>query len=237
MIKIIIPVWNLLSCTRTAIYTIQSNSNPHEYEIIVIDNGSTDGTGLWLKQNNIEHITNKSNLGVTVAWNQGLEAALNSNASTIALLNNDIYVGKYWLNGITNAINENRKAYFLANGAFDNPTTLNSDIDNHYNNLKGKRTYGRAGWAMFFPRKAVEIFYPIPPQLILWHGDDYIHDTLYANNYICEVVMECCIIHFGSQTFYTYPDYVKQVATDLIEWNKYRTTTNLVPSERIIEHD
>ena len=45
--SIIVPCWNQLEFTRQCIAALKSHTRP-PWELIVIDNGSTDGTALYL---------------------------------------------------------------------------------------------------------------------------------------------------------------------------------------------
>ena len=96
-VSIVIPVFNQLHFTKICIESLQATLL-RDGEIIVIDNGSSDGTAEYLLGfSNIRIITNGENLGCAVAWNQGVRA---SNASWIAILNNDIILSTNWLNGL-----------------------------------------------------------------------------------------------------------------------------------------
>lgn len=71
---------------------------PSDCEIIVIDNGSSDGTAEYLTGfSNIKVITNKQNLGCAFAWNQGVKS---SSGRWIAILNNDLILSTGWLDGL-----------------------------------------------------------------------------------------------------------------------------------------
>ena len=62
--------------------------------VIVVDNGSHDGTQDYLKTQPFgEVIYNKSNLGCGTAWNQG---ALAQQAEWTIIMNNDVLVTQDW---------------------------------------------------------------------------------------------------------------------------------------------
>lgn len=96
--SIIIPVFNHLHFTKICIESLLATLT-QDSEIIVIDNGSSDGTTEYLLgcSTNIRVITNRENLGCAVAWNQGVKA---SHAPWIAILNNDIILSMNWLDGL-----------------------------------------------------------------------------------------------------------------------------------------
>ncbi len=92
--SIIIPVLNQLEFTKLCLESIAKNTARGEYEIIVVDNGSTDATAGYLKKMKVRVIRNKKNLGVAKAWNQGISKA---KYNYVCIINNDIIVSKGWL--------------------------------------------------------------------------------------------------------------------------------------------
>lgn len=64
------------------------------YKIVVIDNGSTDGSqeAVRIRYPTIELVENNENLGVMAGYNKGLEYGLEKKADWIFLLNNDIVI-------------------------------------------------------------------------------------------------------------------------------------------------
>ncbi|HIJ88363.1 MAG TPA: glycosyltransferase [Desulfuromonadales bacterium] len=100
--SIIILSWNQLKHTKTCLNSIRQHTDT-PYEIIFVDNGSTDGTLKWLREQtaqdpNCRLIENGSNLGFAKGCNQGMQTA---NGSQIVLLNNDTVVTPGWLTGMS----------------------------------------------------------------------------------------------------------------------------------------
>jgi GT2 family glycosyltransferase len=78
------------------------------YEIIVVDNASTDGTIDYLeRQNDITLIKNGENLGFAKECNQGIDV---SKGEFIVLLNNDTIVTKNWLKNMVDFMNNHEDA-------------------------------------------------------------------------------------------------------------------------------
>ncbi len=97
--SIIIVTWHNLAMTKLCIESLLRNTNYLNYEIIVVDNNSEDGTPDYLQTVTHEHshvkiILNATNYGFAKANNQGIEI---SSGEHIVLLNNDTIVPRGWL--------------------------------------------------------------------------------------------------------------------------------------------
>jgi GT2 family glycosyltransferase/glycosyltransferase involved in cell wall biosynthesis len=96
--SIIIPVFNNFALNRQCLESIWANTEPGGYEIIVVNNGSSDGTTELLRryeeQGRLKAIYNRENLGFSKACNQGAEAA---GGEFLVFLNNDTVVLPDWL--------------------------------------------------------------------------------------------------------------------------------------------
>ncbi|MHB8066844.1 MAG: glycosyltransferase [Desulfobaccales bacterium] len=107
--SIIIPVFNNLSLTRQCLESIRENTDL-PYEIILVDNGSSDGTKDYLKKMEtagwVRVITNRTNLGFARASNQGADAAL---GEFLVFLNNDTIVQTGWLKELVACARKNDK--------------------------------------------------------------------------------------------------------------------------------
>lgn len=100
--SIVILTHNKLDYTKLCIESIRTYTKPDQYELIVVDNASTDGTVAWLRgQPDIKVVWNQHNEGFPRGCNQGIEISTGDN---ILLLNNDTVVTANWLEQLTTAL-------------------------------------------------------------------------------------------------------------------------------------
>jgi len=95
-LSVIIPSYNTKTVTKQCIESLLKTLQMEDldFEIIVIDNASTDGTVKLLTSlriNELRVIQNKKNLGFAKANNQGLETA---KGEYILFLNSDVIIKK-----------------------------------------------------------------------------------------------------------------------------------------------
>ena len=97
-VSIIVVSFNNLEYLRLCIESIFEYSNYPNFEVIVVDNGSVDGSAEYLngkrEEGKIEAILNPQNLGFAKANNQGIEI---SSGEYIILLNDDTVVTQDWI--------------------------------------------------------------------------------------------------------------------------------------------
>jgi len=95
-VSIVIPAYNQLMFTKGCLDSIRKYSEPTE--IIIVDNGSSDGTKEFLAAHpDIIIITNNDNRGFAGACNQGAKTA---KGEWVVILNNDVVVSPNWLTGL-----------------------------------------------------------------------------------------------------------------------------------------
>ncbi|MCB9358052.1 MAG: glycosyltransferase [Calditrichaeota bacterium] len=100
-VSIIIPVFNRAELTERCLESIANAANRASYEVIVVDNGSTDGTKQLLSgiEGDITVITNRTNEGFAAACNRGSKLA---SAEWLLFLNNDTEVSDGYLDQLLN---------------------------------------------------------------------------------------------------------------------------------------
>ena len=115
-ISIIIPNINGIEHLKVCIPSVYSQSYSN-YNVIIIDNGSTDNSIQYIKDNFpfCEIIAHSYNTGFAKAVNDGIKFAMDKfNSEFILLLNNDIELERDFLEKIIDTFNSNSEASIVA---------------------------------------------------------------------------------------------------------------------------
>lgn len=121
--SVIIPNWNgknlLFDCLSSLV-----KQSFHEFEVILVDNGSTDDSLDFVKKEfpNVKIISLEKNYGFAKAINEGVKS---SQAKYAIFLNNDTYSDKDWIKNLINCAESNSGVI-----------SINSKILNFYNRKK-----------------------------------------------------------------------------------------------------
>ena len=104
-VSIIIPLFNNLEFTKQCLEALIQNTPDELYEVIIVDNASTDGTHEFLAslKGDVTVITNETNLGFAKACNQGAHAA---SGEYLVFLNNDTIPHPDWLTELVKTADE-----------------------------------------------------------------------------------------------------------------------------------
>jgi glycosyltransferase involved in cell wall biosynthesis len=92
ILSIITAVRDQLACNKLYLESIESTTY-HPYELIIIDNGSTDGSPDFFEKRGALVLRNRENSCYACSQNQGLKKA---SGTYVAFLNNDIYLSPQW---------------------------------------------------------------------------------------------------------------------------------------------
>lgn len=98
MLYIVIPVFNRKHFTKECLLSLKGGTNQH-YKVIVVDDGSTDGTAEMLREEfpEVEILFGDGGLFWTASVNMGIKHALQSGADYIMTLNNDLEVAEDYI--------------------------------------------------------------------------------------------------------------------------------------------
>lgn len=98
-ISIVIPVHNRIAFTRTCLESLQ-NQTDKNFSVIVVDDGSTDGTNEMVKKEypHVHIIEGDGNLWWSKSVNEGIKFAISKGASHIITMNDDTFVDEHFVN-------------------------------------------------------------------------------------------------------------------------------------------
>ncbi len=211
-ISIIIPVHNQWEYTKICLESIRRHTLEN-HEIIIVDNGSEDATGQYLK--GIPHIRvihNQENLGFAKAINQGLGIA---QGKYVIVLNNDCIVSSGWIPSLLWAAeNLNIGIVGVMSNFAASPQLLKAnlksleDIPRIAQDLK-ERCYHSLiyttrviGLCMLIKRDLINQIGGFDPRFGLgtFEDDDFCLRSVLAG-YKNVIAQDVFIYHFGSMTF------------------------------------
>lgn len=216
--SIVILTWNELDCTRECLESIERNT-PEPHEVILVDNGSSDGTLPYLREFCSERsgyrlIENGRNLGFAKGCNVGMRAAT---GGRILLLNNDVVVTRGWLSGMIDALKREPRAGIA--GPMTNeiagpqkvaaPTYRNHEELEAFAGSFRSGNYGRriaaerlVGFCLLFPRDVYESVGELDTRFGSgnFEDDDFCLRAALAG-YGCVIAGDVFIHHYGSRSF------------------------------------
>ena len=202
-LSIITLTYNKLEYTKKFIESLFKYTK--DFELIIVDNGSTDGTREYLKSvPDIKLILNEKNLGFSKGNNQGIEIA---EGEYIGFLNNDILLYPNWFEKV-------EEVFKKENAGFVSPRHIHSYFSylNENNYIKKYRknelvntyekSFDECVFSCVITKRSVlnqlgnfdENYSPA-----FFEDDDFKYRAIEAGFgvYVCN---EVCFFHFGSVT-------------------------------------
>ncbi len=130
-VSVVIPNWNGMAHLPECLTTLRAQSFS-DFETIVVDNASSDGSVAWLAEHApwVRVIVREDNGGFARAVNAGIRA---SEAEYVALLNNDVALEPDWLGALVSALDE-RPEYSVASSRmvlYDDRAVMNAAGDRY----------------------------------------------------------------------------------------------------------
>lgn len=134
--SIVLLTWNNLDFTKACLASVEANTRYPNYELIIVDNASTDDTQAYLEEyastrDNVRTIFNDENAGFAAGNNVGLREA---RGDFVVLLNNDTFVTPGWLQGLIGHLLRNPDLGMV--GPVTNNIGNEARIDIHYANME-----------------------------------------------------------------------------------------------------
>lgn len=245
LVSLIILTRNNLEYTKLCLESIRKYT-PEPHEIIVVDNGSTDGTVEYLKsQPDVRLIENGYNLGFALGNNRGLREA---RGAYIVFLNNDVVVTEGWLTRLLACAQSDRSIGIV--GPRSNYVAGLQRVPSvpYGEDLNAMEQFARAwslehagqweqvprviGFCMLVRREVIERIGGFDPQFGLgnFEDDDFCLRAQLAGFKVC-VAHDVFVHHFGSKTFQSEQiDYRNLMEKN---WEVFKKKWNLPPEARM----
>ena len=215
-ISVVIPNWNGMSYLENCLNSLKNQDFP-SYEVIVVDNGSADGSIEFIKRHFPETkiVAFKENKGFSRAVNEGIKRA---KGEFILLLNNDIEADPRLLSHLHEAITASDDADFCACRMmnFGRRELIDGMGDGFPRKAKAfrighgvkydppfhrrRRVFGACAGAAFYKKTLFERVGLFDEDFFAYHEDaDW---NLRANlmGYRCYCIPEAVVYHIGSST-------------------------------------
>ena len=109
-VTVIIPNYNGLKFMEPCMAALKGQTS-QEFDVLVVDNGSTDGSVKWLKEHQIPGIFLKENTGFSGAVNAGIRA---SRTPYVILLNNDTEAEPNYIEELVKAIEQSPRIFSVS---------------------------------------------------------------------------------------------------------------------------
>ena len=133
--SVIVLTYNNLRFTKACLKSLEDNTCYPDWELVLVDNASTDGSRDYLAEYAygkpwVKFVQNDENFGFAAGNNRGLESAT---GEYLTVLNNDTYVTRGWLLDLVRHLQKDPQLGLI--GAATNNIGNEAKIDIHYEDM------------------------------------------------------------------------------------------------------
>jgi GT2 family glycosyltransferase len=150
LIAVLVPVYNRIEITKRGLADLYreldkyepSENKEYTYKVIVIDDGSTDGTSVWIKRNypDVVLLQGDGNLWWSGGINEGAQYAINKlDASFVLLWNNDIIPSPNYFENLVELVRKDEDR-IIGSYIYDNKNKQVWSKGGRFNIFTGKRS-------------------------------------------------------------------------------------------------
>ncbi len=189
--------------------------------VLLIDNGAEDEVmNVILKYcslPNVYIISNPKNIYVNPVWNQIMDFFLKrTEFSHLVIMNSDLVMHKLWDKVLINRLAENPYEITVPK-VIDDKYFSSFEINTLVSDAQ-KVDSGTAGIFITLHRSQVEIVYPIPPEIIIWFGDNWCYEILRNLGYETVIPDNLLCYHAHSQTVQRVKGISEMIEEDKRQW-------------------
>lgn len=199
---------------------IESVVNKPDVDLLLIDNGAEESVKKVIidsAKNNLnitQIISNHSNIYVNPAWQQAIDYFLNQpQYDYLILMNSDLIMHHDWDIILKSLWAENPDDIYI-------PEIINDKTFQNFNKRESSvRVYeGTPGVFITLNRKQAEIINPIPKEIKVWFGDNWIYDILRGLGYKTIIPNNLLSYHYWSQNVQKVEGISELIEEDKRQW-------------------
>lgn len=200
---------------------IESVLNQQYHDLLLIDNGADQQTKAVLNhyhsRENVHIISNPENIYVNPAWNQAMQYFIcRKQYDVLILMNSDLILHEKWHVELERFFNGENKEHI--------PVPIISDRPHEYVYSDEFQVVhgGISGVFIVLNRNIVELVYPVPEEIKVWFGDNWIYDLARGHGFKTGVLKGLITTHWhgGSKSIARTPHVSEIIEQDKIAWEK-----------------
>lgn len=217
---IAIPFLSGADHSRMAIESVINNGY---HDVLLIDNGSSrdvkEVLNYYHSRENVHIISNPENIYVNPAWNQAMKFFIcRKQYDGLILMNSDLILQDKWHVSLYRFYNNEDNLNKI-------PVPIITDVPQSYdqNDQNFFPVYaGISGVFIVLPRKAVECVYPVPEDIKVWFGDNWIYDVARGCGFETGVLNGLVSHHWwgGSRTIAKTDNVLQIIEQDKKAWSE-----------------
>ncbi|EZH65020.1 hypothetical protein DH09_15335 [Bacillaceae bacterium JMAK1] len=241
--SIVVLTYNELDKTKQCIDSLYEHTKRDDYELIIVDNGSSDGTKAYIQSlSDVIFIDNETNQGFAKGCNQGLKA---SSGTDVLFLNNDTVLTPNWLEPMRKALHESDQVAMVGpmsnyvSGAqlisvdYEVIEQLDEFSIKHCNQYKGetKRVLRLVGFCLLVKKHLLDEIGGFDERYTMGSfEDDDLSTQMFTKGYELKIVQDSFVHHHGHATFQANQDidiydlYIRNKQTFIDKWGADITT-------------
>jgi hypothetical protein len=201
---------------------INSALNKRNVDLLIADNGAEQEVKNIIEKfkeyANVTVIHESVNIFVNPIWNKFMEYFLNTPKYThICILNSDIILHHDWMNALNEAMKVFKPDQIFLPIQLQDKTKLQERTDYskvRYNEIDG----GYPGIFILLNKEQCSFVHPIPEQIKVWFGENWIWEILKAHGNRMLILEELKCWHEGSQTIKRVDGIHEIIEQDKISW-------------------
>jgi len=194
-LSVIIPNWNGLALMRACLDSLRGQTY-RDFEVIVVDNGSTDGSVAALEQEypDVRVLALSVNGGYSGGCNRGIEVA---RGELLVMLNNDTEADARWLEALVDAMDRHPEAGSAASRLmiYDKPEEpYGPPYDQE------RYVFGGCGGAVAYRREMLDEIGTFEEAFFMYYEDIDINWRAQLAGWKCVYVPQAIVYHHLSAT-------------------------------------